>query len=123
MDRQFLSVNKNLSADPLVTLVSKAISAMATGKKTTVGYRAIVLAAIGALIGNVLDVKGLLAPLSKLPTILPVIEAQGVEIKELRRLREEDHRAIEEVREILRRNKIGSADPAAQDVSTAQFSE
>jgi len=76
---------------------------MATGKKTTVGYRTIVLVAIGALLGNVVDVKGSLAPLAKLPTMIQVIEAQGVEIKELRRLREEDHKSIEDIRAILKR--------------------
>ena len=108
---------KSLSADSLASIISRSIDAMATGKKTTVGYRTIVLVAIGALLGNVVDVKGSLAPMAKLPTMLQVlenqgkvIENQGTEIKELRRLREEDHRlreedhkSIEDIRAILKR--------------------
>lgn len=114
---------KSLSTDPGLSLISRSIDAMATGKKTTVGYRTIVLVMIGALMGNMVDLKGSLVPLAKLPDLIPLIEEHTIQLKELRRLREEDHRSIEEIREILRRNKIGDIGPEKTDISTAKYEE
>lgn len=129
MDHISLSM-KSLSNDLGLSLISKSIDAMATGKKTTVGYRTIVLVMIGALMGNMLDLKGSLVPLAKLPDLIPLVEEHTIQLKELRKLREDDHRAIEDVhrsieqiREILRRNKIGDKGPEKTDISTAQYEE
>lgn len=106
-----------------MSLISKAIDAMATGKKTTAGYRTLHLVAVGILLGNVVDVKGNLARLSKLPDMIPIIEEHSVQLKELRQLREEDHKAIEEIREVLKRNKLGDAIEIKTDISTAKVEE
>ena len=114
---------KTSSQEEGVSLLSRAIEAMATGKKTTAGYRALHLVAVGILLGNVLDAKGTLAQLSKLPAMIPIIEEHSIELRELRKLREQDHQDIEYIKEVLRRNKLGSNGDLPTDISTAKIEE
>jgi len=113
---------KSFSSDSKSNILSVLIDGMATNKKMTASHRAFVWLALGSLIGGMIDVRGSLAPLAKLPLVLSTLEEHTAELKELRKLREEDHRALEEVKDILRRNKL-AAGQDEKGLSTVKYSE